>query len=287
MSAMDFIRKSIFCFFLLLSKRKEPYFSFKYLIQYLIRGDFYYGAQLRKNSIEVNPIVSEDFIIIEHSGRRFHYPNNSQSSAYKAVRNFQNVILEQSTGHPHRYSYELVQPDWVVYDLGAAEGYQIDRYLTRCKKVIAFEPDPFFVRCLLKTFHEEVKDGRLVVINCGISDDIHSGNFSPTLTALINNYQLPFPDYIKADIEGDEMQLLQGLGDVIKQHLLALIEITTYHKPEHCKSIPAHLSKYSGSGSFTPGVIMLNIDRWTEIGNYKHIFHPVFRKVLYRYNFQG
>lgn len=65
----------------------------------------------------------------------------------------------------------------LVYDLGAAEGYDSAQYLDQGYKVVAVEPRPDAVAVLRERFAEEIAEGRLIVIAKGIAEQSGSATF--------------------------------------------------------------------------------------------------------------
>lgn len=169
------------------------------------------------------------------------------------------VISEMFYNNWHAYEIEQtkVEPNDVVLDCGAAEGLFALRVAARCKRVYLAEPLPGWMKCLEKTFRSydnvEIIHCALGSRNgeCNISGDglysaiIDSGSGVKvainTIDSLFYSKNLPVT-YLKADVEGYEMELIEGAANTISRYR-PKIAITTYHKPEHYKEITAFLKK--------------------------------------------
>ena len=91
-------------------------------------------------------------------------------------------------------------------------------------------PDVLLHHCLLSG-----EDGRVldfvenetashVVLSSGGS---RNGRISESLDALLGRKQLPFPDFIKLDVQGFELMVLAGAEKSLKHAEFCLLEVTT------------------------------------------------------------
>ncbi len=144
-----------------------------------------------------------------------------------------------------------VEPGEVVFDCGAAEGVFSLAIYARAQKVVVFEPLPEFVRSLRKTFQdvENVticesalgdQTAHLYLERNGIASAIVA---HPTSTEILVQRADDFvarenigPTYIKADIEGYEIKMLEGAKECIRTYG-PKIAITTYHVASHAEEI--------------------------------------------------
>lgn len=203
---------------------------------------------------------------------------------------FNGILNEQHTGSPHRYlSMDEIREDWVIYDIGASEGFQAKQWSKKAKKIIIFEPDKAQYLCLLKTFETERKSGKVEIINEGVSNECKKVTYENeiirlnSLPHLVKKYKLPLPHYIKADIEGEELHFLQGAEEIFKDKHVRVAQITTYHRPHDGDDISKFFSKYPGTGEFSEGVTLVNRDGTKTVVFTFH--HPIIRKCLYTFRF--
>lgn len=162
--------------------------------------------------------------------------------------------------------------DEVFVDCGAFVGDTVEAYLQHCQgifhKAIAFEPGPKQHAAMKKRFHrlkEEwaLPDDRLVCVQAGLSSvsshaNISGGEMSDniigtrlvestdedairivTLDEVLSGQRV---DFIKADIEGYEMDMLQGAEHLIREQRPRLA-ICLYHKITDPYEIPLYLKK--------------------------------------------
>ena len=193
---------------------------------------------------------------------------------------------------PHRYTTaDRIEPDWVVYDLGAAEGYQAKQWSKKAKQVIIFEPFTFWHQLLEKTFKDEVEKGRVKIINVGLSDRERSIEYRGErldlrpLDDVVEQYNLPHPDYVKVDIEGEEKNFIHGARRTLTSGSVKRMDICVYHRPRDYVDVPALLGEFGGRGRFSEGKILFNRDG-TVWGNYKKLYQPILRKCLYTYEME-
>lgn len=168
------------------------------------------------------------------------------------------LLIEQMyQWHWHYYQIPQtrIEANDVVFDCGSAEGLFAFLNRRRAHRIFAFEPLPVFVESLHRTFHNDPsveivgsalarKPGTLYVCEAGTSSFLTT---EPTGTSAsidsIDNFcanRSVRISYLKADVEGYEMELLDGAADSIRTYK-PKIAITTYHKKEHAGEIIAFL----------------------------------------------
>ena len=170
--------------------------------------------------------------------------------------------------HWHQYQIEQtrVAPNDVVVDCGAAEGLFALQSSLVAQHVYAIEPFREFFECLTETFKGSSNvtvtqccaaesDGvsRLYVDGFGSSQaQIKTTQSEPTtlrsLDSLFGNLENPVT-YIKADIEGFELEMLHGARAVIKKSKRR-IALTTYHAANDVGEIERFLSSLRPDYSF-------------------------------------
>jgi len=167
-------------------------------------------------------------------------------------------VISESTDVTQWHYYEIpetkVSINDVVVDCGAAEGLFSLIVAHRCAKVYAIEPLPQFIKALNLTF---AKINNVEIIPCALScnsgiaymndNDISSaisnnGNVEVKIETIDNLFYAKGIkiDYLKADLESYEMDMLRGALNSIRQSK-PKIAITTYHKAEHAEEIRSFL----------------------------------------------
>jgi FkbM family methyltransferase len=141
------------------------------------------------------------------------------------------IIFYGIKAEPRESLYTLLQHDMVVYDVGANIGETCLVFSRQCSTVYAFEPDPVtYERLKEHLLQNEVKNvtafafalgsanqkvsllrtahnsggNRIATENQGVAIEVRR------LDDLIREQNLKMPSLIKIDVEGYEMQVLQG-----------------------------------------------------------------------------
>jgi FkbM family methyltransferase len=173
--------------------------------------------------------------------------------------------------HPANAHYYLshgtmIQPGDVCIDCGCCEGFFVFQALAAgAGKVICCEPNPDMVSCLEKTFAVEIKAGQVVIRQAALGAFRGSASFSfdsafpsfgqiggdnktkgpsvlvETLDGICEELGLAKVDFIKMDIEGAEIQAVDGARSLLDKHHPKLA-ITTYHRAFDFRCLQAILS---------------------------------------------
>jgi FkbM family methyltransferase len=163
--------------------------------------------------------------------------------------------LDPADWHHYQVPETTVGPEDIVIDCGAAEGLFSVIASSVCKHCYCVEPTPSFQPYLRKTF-EGVKN--VEILPYFLSDHVGETHMTEawgaskesgkttgpsiavtTIDAMFFDRDTPFT-YLKADVEGAEMQLLEGAKKSIAK-FRPKIAITTYHNPLHAEQIRAFL----------------------------------------------
>lgn len=180
--------------------------------------------------------------------------------------------LSAPVSHEIYFPNDLVSisPDELFIDCGAYDGDTIRSLLSTQKgysgKIIAFEPDPANFK-QLEQFVWELSEGikeRVNVYPFAIgarkskvrfeasgteASAVGSGNFEVdcvTLDEVLREYK---PTYIKMDIEGSEIDALEGAQNTITQNL-PVLAICSYHHQDHLWRIPKLIHSYADEYRF-------------------------------------
>jgi len=151
----------------------------------------------------------------------------------------------------HYYEAEGTQvtAEDVVLDCGASEGLFSLSVASKCRRIYAVEPHPAFASALRLTLQHypnaEVLElavggepGTAFLSDHGIASRLGSSGH-PIQVARVDDL-FDKITYIKADLEGYEMEMLRGARRTI-QRWSPRISIATYHKPEHAQEITEYL----------------------------------------------
>ena len=195
--------------------------------------------------------------------------------------------MNKDDWHYYEIPETTVMPGDVVVDCGAAEGLFSLMVIKRAQQVILFEPLPLFVSSLKKTFHEMTN---VVIVSKALGNTSGPAVLSTgTLNSSVGFHSSGVPiemitldqwmaesgleriDYIKGDLEGFEMEVLQGAANTIRQYK-PKIAFTTYHDGNNwreilafCRSlVPDYTYCLKGISCAGPSVRPIMIHLWLD-----------------------
>ncbi|MCW3985535.1 MAG: FkbM family methyltransferase [Candidatus Bathyarchaeota archaeon] len=165
----------------------------------------------------------------------------------------------------HNYEkFFRVQKGDVVIDVGAHIGLFTILVAKRASRVVAIEPEPKNLRCLLHNIRLRKLSNVLVVekavwdcrrkllLYLGLSSSGHSlirdvkvlnkshitnckiTVNADTLDSIVMNLRLPLVDFIKMDIEGAEIEALEGAKETLRR--TSKIVVASYHQRNGLKT---------------------------------------------------
>lgn len=153
--------------------------------------------------------------------------------------------FDKNDWHYYQKKGTEIENGEIILDIGTAEGLLPISVIDKCAHIYMIEPSKLFCNCLEKTFSDFKSKTTIFNVAVGNQDGIIEfdensldGMISNTKTAktqqisinkidslLKNNEKIT---YLKADIEGFELEMLKGAEQTIKQNK-PKIAITTYH----------------------------------------------------------
>jgi FkbM family methyltransferase len=166
------------------------------------------------------------------------------------------IFSEQNWHHYFLNNHRVSAGDTVI-DCGAAEGLFSLLCAARGAVVQAIEPLPEFQRSLARTFGSipavtvlpfalSGAPGRGFIRSAGICSSLSGSEdgIPVRIETLDRLFDGPGPPirFIKIDLEGSDVEALQGAEGIINRDA-PRISITTYHHPAHARQIEAFLGK--------------------------------------------
>lgn len=160
--------------------------------------------------------------------------------------------FDKNDWHYYQKKFTEVVNEEVILDVGTAEGLFILSVINRCKRIILVEPNDYFAAALNKTFasyqdkvilHNVVvgsQNGEISFNSDSLSGRVDFKGNSGMLKRMetvdhLTLNELPIT-YLKADIEGYEIEMLKGAENTIKKHK-PKIAITSYHTENNAEEI--------------------------------------------------
>jgi FkbM family methyltransferase len=155
--------------------------------------------------------------------------------------------------HYYQKEHTEINPGEIILDIGTAEGLLPISVIDKCEHIYMIEPSKLFCNCLNKTFSEYKEkttifnvavgniDGTINFDENSLDGMISNVNSSTTQEIAIHKIDTLFNKnqpitYLKADIEGFELEMLKGAEQILKKNK-PKIAITTYHTQNNPKEI--------------------------------------------------
>lgn len=240
------MRRVKILFFWLLGHKNN--ISFSELMTFLMKPKINTIAKRCINTIEQKENIEIKF---HNFNDVFHWPNSF------SLDRLDQVIAEtfdKNDWHYYQKENTIVEKGEIILDIGTAEGLFPLTVIDKCKHVYMIEPSKMFVDCLKKTFANHLDKITIFNVAVGNEDGIipfdeNSLDGKVALEANDNSYQIAINKidtllknenitYLKADIEGFELEMLKGAEETIKRNK-PKIAITTYHTQNNPEEIIA------------------------------------------------
>ena len=189
-------------------------------------------------------------------------------SKKQAAGYFNTLLLDQDKDSPHYYQTDetTFTGNEVVVDAGAAEGIFACDVLDRVKRVYAFECDTEWLESLRLTF---AGTDKVVVVPMGLGCEVQEG-----FTTLDEYFKGERVDFIKADIEGSECDMIHGGSKTLEKTRKAVI--CAYHRENDARDLKELLKDAGFSTEFAAGFVIRNY------ANYEKLQPPYLRRgVIY------
>ncbi|MGN0370739.1 MAG: FkbM family methyltransferase, partial [Butyrivibrio sp.] len=205
--------------------------------------DFIKNYDVRNEDVFIDA-ESGLFYVIYNGKKMFFSRQFKEESEVREY--YQSVLIEQDKMSPHLYIDDRfdVQEGDVVVDAGVAEGNFSLSIIDKVKKIYIFEPDEDWIEALKHTF-KQYQD-KVVIINKCLSNYINDN--TTTIDAEIDEDV----DFIKMDIEGEELYALEGSINHLKNKNIKC-SICTYHQEFAYTAISSFLEKSDFSVEHTRG----------------------------------
>jgi hypothetical protein len=190
-------------------------------------------------------------LFVLHGNKKLYFPEGWNIDRIRAYYN--GLRIEQDKNSPHKYEANefVVQEGDVIADVGAAEGIWALNYVEKAEKIFLFECSQEWIKALEKTF-EPWKE-KVVIANKYISN-INDGK-NVTLDSFFDKKRI---DFIKADIEGMEIKLLEGSKYILANNGKLKLLLCTYHKKDDGEKIKEILEKNDFKTEFSKGYMLYN-----------------------------
>ena len=165
------------------------------------------------------------------------------------------LVLSEQENRIYGQGEHFVQKGDIVLDCGADYGtFTRSALAAGAAVVVSIEPTPRKEICLRRTFENEIRSGQVIIVPKGVwnkadflklyDDSIvqHKSADGPvvplvTIDQMVKDLNLPRVDFIKMDIEGAEMEALQGAVETVRR-FHPRMAISLEHRPSDVDRIP-------------------------------------------------
>lgn len=210
-----------------------------------------YPFSLEQRKIEVARDPSCRMLYVVHNGKRLYFPRMWATNKIKVYYN--GLLAEQDYSSPHRYELspcETKSGD-VVVDAGASEGLFALTVVDTCSKIYLIECDDLWKDALRQTFAPW--SDKVVFLNVWLSDKDDPKKGVVSLDTCLGDETV---DFLKADIEGAEIELIRGSRKIMARSNNMRLAICTYHTETDAADIDGLLTEAGFATSFSRGFIV-------------------------------
>lgn len=178
------------------------------------------------------------------------YLNRNFNTIDKAKKYLYSILVEQDIQSPHRYlDTKFEFESGVVLDAGVAEGnFSLD-IVEKAQHIILVEADSLWVEALNYTFAPYKE--KVTIINKFLGNEVTTNK--TTIDEISKDYGINF---IKMDIEGSEVEALDGGIRTLGKGTCKKLAICSYHNIEDEERISTVLKEYFYHISTTDGYML-------------------------------
>jgi hypothetical protein len=193
-----------------------------------------------------------------HNQKRLYFPKNRRNESIQCYYN--GLRIEQDIDSPHRYDTEeyTVKEGDIIADIGAAEGIWALNHAEKASKIFLFECEKKWLKALEKTF-EPWKE-KVIFVNKYVSNITKDSNI--TLDDFLNDKEINF---IKADIEGAEIQLLEGATKILSEQNNLRLLLCAYHRKDDEVILKQFLEEKGFTTQYSKGYMLFIHDNDLEV----------------------
>lgn len=197
-------------------------------------------------SIEVNYDEAVGMYYVNHKGKRMYYPKRYNNPDSVKV-SYRFGLIEQDIKSPHRYLDQVinVKDGDVVIDAGVAEGnFSLD-IIDKVSKLYLVECEAEWIEALQQTF-QPYKE-KVIFVNKFLSNK--NDDYNITIDEMVQEEV----NFIKMDIEGAELDALEGASRTMTSAKDLTCAICAYHKKNDETNIKNVLENYDFEVSTSKG----------------------------------
>jgi hypothetical protein len=258
----------VFIFYLLNRKNiknSDSYLEYRYLLRNGV-SCFPYTFVEQYKKMRVNVFYDDIYPYVLENNLKIYF--NSNWNTEKVAKYYREISLEQNINSPHCYYHKNI--DYSIYDIaidiGAAEGNFSTFIVKHINKIYLYEKDDVWYDCLKCTFQQFEDKVEIIKKNVSNFDD----DINVKLDSINQYYDKNI--LVKIDVEGNELNVLEGMVKILSQNKFITLLVCTYHKQNDEVILNEFLSNLGYSNSYSNGYMCYFYD--------KSIKKPFLRKAL-------
>jgi|DewCreStandDraft_4_1066084.scaffolds.fasta_scaffold07063_4 FkbM family methyltransferase len=239
--------------------------------------------EIESRIIEEGMRVREASAVVERDGEGYELHRTPRGMFWSPAGNILYYNLGEMAVEAYGGEADGVRAGDVVLDCGANVGtFTRSALAAGASKVVAFEIDPRNAECLRRNFQKEAAEGRVVVIAQGVWSregmvevKVYSNsNWSTAamperpeteekprvvklpvtrIDRVVEDLGLERVDFIKMDVEGAEVEALQGARTTL-QRFRPRLSVATENLPDDVERVPAAVRAIVPEYQFRPGL---------------------------------
>ncbi|GMO55793.1 MAG: hypothetical protein Ta2G_15290 [Termitinemataceae bacterium] len=190
-----------------------------------------------------------------HDGKKMFYPSSFDDASIQM--SYNSLLREQDADSPHRYTTHSFKPQEgdILFDVGASEGMFALSHIESLSKVYLFECEGSWIEALKKTFKPWIE--KIEIVNKFIG-----AKTVGTYTTLDDFCKEFYNDdkensyFVKADIEGAELDLLSGAKNILQNKNNVRMILCTYHRHNDAQKIEQILVQNNFKTEFSKGYMV-------------------------------
>lgn len=202
-----------------------------------------------------------EFPTVEGKTKHMYYPRNYRFPVRDGIQVVEDILYEQMPMSPHLYTYagHAVREGDVILDGGVCEGNFALRYVDLASKIYLAECDPDWKEALFYTF-EQYQDK---IVYCDKPLSNRDGYYSVSIDTLVKGKL----DFMKLDIEGAEIQAIEGSEKTLRNNRVKC-SVCAYHKKEDEMLLKKKFAEVGYDTSVSTGYMTFMWDRdiWWNVG---------------------
>jgi hypothetical protein len=220
---------------------KELTIEEKNVINYLKKNIIHYFPykfqyNYNPDEIEVLYDLEKDLRYVLHEKKKLYFKRCWNEERIKKAYNF--LLIEQDKDSPHLYLKDTFTVNYndTVMDVGSAEGKFALSIIEKVKKMYLFESDGEWIEPLFATF--QPWENKVEIVNKFVSNSMNENSIK------LDNFFKENVTFIKADVEGAEIEMLKGAKTILINDKPKIV-VCTYHNKDDANQIESLLRDYS------------------------------------------